>query len=51
MGAFDGPVKVSTGQRVNEWTARECETRQDWGNPVEEAKKVTANDSTFALAA
>ena len=23
----DGPVMVSTGQRVTEWTARQCESR------------------------
>jgi len=25
---FDGDAMVSTGQRVTEWTARECETRR-----------------------
>ena len=25
---YDGPDIVSTGQLVNEWTARECETRR-----------------------
>jgi len=25
---FDGDAMVSTGQQVNKWTARECETRR-----------------------
>ena len=31
---FDGPVMVSTGQRVTEWTARECETRRVGGKVI-----------------
>ncbi len=41
---YDGPVMASTGQRVTEWTARQAKN-------VILAKQVTANDSSYALAA
>ena len=28
---YNGPAMVSTGQQVNKWTARECETRRVGG--------------------
>ena len=31
---------------IIETATRECETRQDWGNPVEETKLVNANANT-----
>ena len=31
---------------IIETATRECETRQDWGNPVEETKHVNANANT-----
>ena len=33
-------------REIAETATRECETRQDWGDPVEEAKLVNANANT-----
>ena len=43
---YDGPVMVSTGQRVTEWTARQGRSRQGWGHPAEDTKLVNAKAST-----
>ena len=48
---YDGPDTGSIGSRVTTWTVRQCRSRQDWGNPVEDTKTVNANDEQFALAA
>lgn len=49
--AFDGGEMVSTGQQVNEWTARECETRRIGETRSQKQNKVNANDNVWALAA
>lgn len=41
---YDGPELGSTGQQVLKWTARQAKN-------VILAKQVTANDSSYALAA
>ena len=48
---FDGPDTGSIGSRVRKWTVRQCRSRQDRGDPVEDTKTVNANDEQFALAA
>ena len=44
MFLYDGPVMVSTGQRVTEWTARES-------TDVISENKVNATNVSYALAA
>ena len=41
-----GLTLVSTGSQVKKWTVRQCRSRQDWGNPVEDTKIVNANANT-----
>ena len=36
---YDGPDLDSTGQQVNKWTARECETRRVGGTRPQKQKK------------
>ena len=50
----NGPAMVSTGQQVNKWTARECETRRVGGTRPKKQKTLNAtasNDEVYALAA
>ena len=49
--AFDGGEMDSTGQRVTEWTARECETRRVGGTRPKKQNKINANDESYRIAA
>ena len=42
----NGPDTGSIESRVMKWTARQCRSRQDWGNLVEDTKLVNANANT-----